>query len=220
MESSEAVVLLNDIKTNAPRGSIRMKLLFRPAFLARSRQSTSTFSMAGRVATGVGGGVFGAGTVVAGAGVAGVGAVGKLGLGAGKGVFGGAKRLVGGGGDKSSPSSPLSNSNNGDTQFLAGTGVPPVPDLPSSLIGSPSSMNGNGASTPPRRTVGAAGSLEVTIVKVTGSHDPDEKKLVAIRMGGKTIDHTHAVKGDPIVFDQQFTMKTGEGSCDLDFTIL
>jgi hypothetical protein len=81
-------------------------------------------------------------------------------------------------------------------------------------------MNGNGASTPPRRTVGAAGSLEVTIVKVTGSHDPDEKKLVAIRMGGKTIDHTHAVKGDPIVFDQQFTMKTGEGSCDLDFTIL
>lgn len=117
IESTEVVVELNDPKTGKPgnAGSVRVRLLFRPQFLTRTRQSTSTFSSAGKIATSLGAtGIQGVGAVGM-LGVNGVGAAGKLGINTvgavgsgglavgkfgvqgvgavGKGVFGGMKKV-------------------------------------------------------------------------------------------------------------------------------
>ncbi|CCA70918.1 related to TCB3-protein localized to membranes, bud-enriched [Serendipita indica DSM 11827] len=84
------------------KGYIRVRMLFTPQIVAKSRKSTSTFSTAGRAVTQVGGAPIAVGKgVVGGVGIVGkgvVGGVGNVGKGV-KGIFSGKK----GGDDVSSP---------------------------------------------------------------------------------------------------------------------
>jgi len=130
-EAVERTVALSDFKNSSQSaGHIRVRLVFSPQFIYRSRKATSTFS-AGKIggtigggAMAVGGGIVGAGGVVGKAGVGAVGTVGKAGVHGvstvgkgvgtvgkgvgkgvgtvGKGVFGIGRRAVGGGHGRSS----------------------------------------------------------------------------------------------------------------------
>lgn len=75
----EIPVRLSSGKPGA-RGEIRVRLVFQPEIIAKSRKNTSTFSAAGRAMTQIGSAPLGAGKGV----MHGVGNVGKL----GKGMFG------------------------------------------------------------------------------------------------------------------------------------
>lgn len=147
----------------------------------------------------------GAGGTVVGAGAHGVGKVGEA---VGKGVFGvgkGVLRVAGGGRHASSSS------------------VPPVPEIPTTLA----TDSGLAAPSPYTNGVGAAsagglptqGTLSIHIGELTGADEPEEKKLVAIRVNNKAISSTHAIKGDPAVFNQQFSVRTGEGPTEIDLSL-
>ncbi|BGP56395.1 Tricalbin-2 [Rhodotorula sphaerocarpa] len=88
-QAVERTVTLSDFKdASKSAGEIRIRMVFTPQFMHRSRQATSTFS-AGRIGSTLGGGVYtvGGGVLHAGefvgrAGVGAVGTVGKAGVGA------------------------------------------------------------------------------------------------------------------------------------------
>ncbi|KAL8287656.1 hypothetical protein RQP46_003514 [Phenoliferia psychrophenolica] len=199
-------------------GTIRVKLTFKPQFLVRTRQATSTFSGAGRVGTHLAGGVgaVGGGLLgVGGAGVKGVGAVGK-------GVFGGIRK-VGNIGQSSHDRSPSGASM---------SDVPPVPAIPSYAMDSvvaPDSPNGRGREssapiTPPNGHSGpfpgAPGQLSIKINTLEGAGDDDEKRAISVKVNGKAIETTHAQKGDPATYDEAVTVKTVEGPCNIEFAVL
>lgn len=136
----------------------------------------------------------------------------------GKGVFGGIRKVgsLGSGQHDRSPS-------NGST-----ADIPPVPAVPAyatdavvSPAGSPngrvreSSAPTNGGGP----FAGAPGQLSVRIHTLTGAGEEDEKKAVTLKLNGKAVDTTHALKGDPATFDEAFTVKTSEGPCLLDFHV-
>ena len=89
-QAVERVVPLRDFRdASKPAGEIRIRMVFTPQYLHRSRKATSTFSAAGRIGStlgggvvNVGGGVLQAGEFVGKAGVGAVGTVGKAGFGA------------------------------------------------------------------------------------------------------------------------------------------
>lgn len=89
-QAVERVVPLQDFRdASKAAGEIRIRMVFTPQFLHRSRKATSTFSAAGRIGStlgggvvNVGGGVLQAGEFVGKAGVGAVGTVGKAGFGA------------------------------------------------------------------------------------------------------------------------------------------
>lgn len=213
-EKSEVSVVLSDEKTGKEHGTVRINLLFKPRFVSRSRQATSGFGTAGRVATSLGGGVIGVGTGIVGGGVGAVGAVGStVGKGLAKGL--GFRRS----------SVHVASSSTGSN--------PPIPPLPTNineeviLPPTPSATTGSGDLSPtlPPSATGSGGSsyvgtLSVMIGTLTNAGDADEKKAVSLRLNGKAVDTTHAHKGDPIAFDQSFTLKTTDGPCTLDFTVL
>jgi hypothetical protein len=97
---SEVVVPLSSNKLGN-KGQVRLRMLFTPEIISRTRKATSTFSTAGRAATQIGAAPVAIGKGVAGGVVGGVGAVGKgavggvTGVGKGvKGIFGGKKAPV------------------------------------------------------------------------------------------------------------------------------
>lgn len=87
-QAVERVIPLQDFRdASKPAGEIRIRMVFTPQFLHRSRKATSTFSAAGRIGStlgggvvNVGGGVLQAGEFVGKAGVGAVGTVGKAGF--------------------------------------------------------------------------------------------------------------------------------------------
>jgi len=209
IEQKDVAITLKDVKMSKDGGTANLKLLFRPAFLSRTRGATSTFS-AGRIGTGlgaIGGGVIGAGGSVLGAGVTGVGSVGK-GVGAvGKGAFGGLKHAIKGG-----------HSGSADKNLSAdGPQVTPKADAAETFPPSPSdgaepgekAANGSGNTTPNSQ----AGVITATVTKVTGLDVIDEKCYVILRHNGKSIGHTKSDKGDrsqtgnPISYDESFKLK-------------
>lgn len=208
-EQVERTVALTDSSTGKAHGHVRVKILFRPGFITHQRGATSTFSgIGGRALTGIGGGVL----AVGGAGVGtigkGIGGVGKGIGGVGKGIGGVGKSLLGG-----HKSSPLAA---GSSSIVAGGALPPLPPVPSELASQVIPPAHTGSSTPPI----AAGNLAITIVQLTGAAEPDEKKSVSVRAYGKTVEATHAQKGDVAVFNQTVTIKTTSDPCELDFTVL
>lgn len=78
--SAKEVLVPLSLPTSGQKGMIRVRLMFQPEIIAKSRKNTSTFSTAGRAMSSVASAPLGAGKGVA----HGVGAMGK----AGKGLFG------------------------------------------------------------------------------------------------------------------------------------
>lgn len=204
---------------------VHLRFLFRPAFLIRSRKSTSTFSAVGRVGTGMIGGVGAVGGAVGKGAVHGVGSVGKgvgsVGKGAahgvgtvGKGVFGGIRRATGGKGHARQASIA---SIHGEMPPSAGTQTPD--ELEVEVLDS-----ATGTSTPTQHSVSVAGSgfVSVTVESLSNLDDPGEKTLVAIRHGAKTIKETKAHRSDSgsLLFGEMTTFKTTDGVLDLSFTVL
>lgn len=68
--------------------------------------------------------------------------------------------------------------------------------------------------------VSSQGTVSITILELKGQDGSNDKRLVSVRSKGKTIGVTSAHKGDPARFDETFTIKTNDGPCDLDFTVL
>ncbi|PLW09166.1 hypothetical protein PCASD_23053 [Puccinia coronata f. sp. avenae] len=107
MIQSTVVASLSQDDNNKQKGQVQLRMTFRPHFISRSRQATSTFAGGfGRVATGLGGSVLSAGAgvglgaakgvgTVGGGVIKGVGGVGKLG-------YAGIRRATGIGGKRMS----------------------------------------------------------------------------------------------------------------------
>lgn len=182
------------------QGSIRIKVIFRPGFIARARGATSTFSsLGGRALTGIGGGV--------GAGAHGVGSIGK---GVGRGIGGIGKGILG-----RKSSSPLSTSQS----FMEEKEIPSVPAVPADLkdiVVASAGNHFNGVSTPPPSN----GVLAITIVQLSGSAEPEEKKSIQVRAHGKVVESTHAHKGEVATYNETFSVKTSSVACELDFSVL
>lgn len=209
-ESTEMSVALTDNTGHASHaGTVRLKVVFRPGFIIRTRQATSTFSHAGRTGTvvlGAGAGALGAGV---GAGAKGIGGVGK-------GILSGVKKVGGGFHGSSHDSTPpvpiVPHSLSADV----------VPPRLSSLSESPVMVSvvprsDSESSTNIQRP---AGTLRVTIVGIEGVGDAEEKKLITIRNNGKVVESTRAVRGESAQFNESFTIKTSHDPVELAFTLL
>lgn len=68
--------------------------------------------------------------------------------------------------------------------------------------------------------ISSQGTISITILELKGQDGSNDKRLVSVRNKGKAIGVTSAHKGDPARFDETFTIKTNDGPCDLDFTVL
>lgn len=212
-EQTEVTVPLSDAKTGIAKGSIRVKITFKPGYFARARGATSTFSSLG--------GAFGGGALgVASVGFNGVGAVaggvGSIGKGVGKGLGGigkGVGGLLGGRRSSASPSSLQKSTSASD--------LPPIPAVPAYLLAeSPAtSLSPSGKTSPP---LSQAGVLAVTIEQLVGAEEIDEKHCISLRAYGKDVHTTHSQKAEGGVFNfnEVFTIKTIPGACELDFSIM
>ncbi|GAA5844845.1 hypothetical protein JCM11251_007345 [Rhodosporidiobolus azoricus] len=228
-ESSERVVVLQDFKTGAQAGQIRVRMVFTPSFLRKERVQTSTIQhLPGRIGSTLGGGavavggaaIGGVGTV-GGAAFHGAGAVGKAGAkgvaGVGKGVFGLGRRVAGGGHKRadSVPSTFVT-----EDEALAPQQGNVVPGSPAAsqlevLAGSPNPAAIADAALPG----GREGTLTIVVHKLSGVGEADAKKVVETRWNGKRVHETHSHKGtDGVVdFNETFTVKTSDGPTDLAF---
>ncbi|GAA5874962.1 hypothetical protein JCM1840_007163 [Sporobolomyces johnsonii] len=235
MEPKELTVELKDFKSNAPAGTVRLRLLHRPGFLIRARHATSTFS-GGRVGTvlgGVGGGVLAVGGGVGGAGMAVGKSLGHGVTGVGKGAFKGIRKIEG-----LVPGGRRTSVDNGDLTPVASTeGVDPSGAAVSTIsaTGSPVQLpvetlhngNGSGSATPvrgPATSHGAAGAnVVVTVGQLSGLSEGGEKKAVHVKLnGGKTLLSTHHHKGggEAIDFNETVSVKAAEGPMELSFAVV
>lgn len=232
-EPAERTVQLYDFKsTSQTAGTIRIRMVFQPGFIYRSRKATSTFS-AGRIGTtlgggamAVGGGIIGAGGAVGKVGVGAVGTVGKVGVhgvgavgkgvgAVGKGVFGLGKR-----GTKSGLTASPSTAELADADAAAlGYSVPAAANggevLASDTAAFPSSAGG--------ALVGAAGTLTVTIGDLSGGADASEKKAVVVKLGSKTVleTHSHKAADGNVTFGETAAVKTpADGDTELSFAVV
>ncbi|BGP49470.1 Tricalbin-2 [Rhodotorula kratochvilovae] len=249
-EPQERTIALADFKNAAQSaGHIRVRFVFSPQFIYRSRKATSTFS-AGRIGTSigggamaVGGGIIGAGGAVGKAGVGAVGTVGKAGVGAvgtvgkvgvhgvgsvgkgvgavGKGVFGIGRRAVGGGhhGRSASVASVADLAAMGDDAGYAVGAGADGVEVLAADMAGAQPQLGPGA-----QGTGAEGMLTVTVGQLTGSGDASEKKAVVVKLnGGKTVLETHSHRGDAsaIAFGESGAVKTpASGPADLSFAVV
>ncbi|GAA5905720.1 hypothetical protein JCM8208_000876 [Rhodotorula glutinis] len=226
-EAVERTVALSDFKNSTQSaGQIRVRLVFSPQFIYRSRKATSTFS-AGKIggtigggAMAVGGGIVGAGGAVGKAGVGAVGTVGKVGVHGvstvgkgvgkgvgtvGKGVFGIGRRAVGGGhGRSSSVASASELAALGDDVGYAvdGAGGPADVEVLASDMAVASPVLGDATPTNAGAGagtgLGAEGTLTVTLGQLTGGGGGEgEKKAVVVKLeGGKTVLETHSHRSE------------------------
>lgn len=211
-----------DAKVGKEQPVVHVRLLFRPAFLLRSRKSTSTFSAVGRVGTGVvggvgavGGGLVQVGGVVGKGAVQGVGTVGKgaaHGVGAvGKGVFGGIRRVTGSGPQARQVSLTSASDDTTPVPTIHATEELEVLD------------DATGAATPTQNAVIVThGTLSITVESLSDVDDPSEKTFVAIRRDSKVVKETKAHHSDtnPILFGETAVIKVGDGPVDLAFTVM
>lgn len=148
------------------KGQIRIRLMFQPEIIAKSRKNTSTFSTAGRAMT----------------------QIGSIPLGAGKGVFHGVTGVFKRNKDDDSepeneaPSGqasqpiPIGNGENGNGNFTA---------FPTSDSGA-SIDNGGGGGEP--------GTLRVTVLDAKDLPSNDYKPYAIIRIGDKEVKTKHTGK--------------------------
>ncbi|KAG5220503.1 transmembrane protein [Salix suchowensis] len=163
------------------KGQIRIRLMFQPEIIAKSRKNTSTFSTAGRAMT----------------------QIGSIPLGAGKGVFHGVtgvfKRSKD---DDSEPeneapsgqaSQPIGNRENGNGNFTA---------FPTSDSGA-SIDNGGGG-------VGEPGTLRVTVLDAKDLPSNDYKPYAIIRIGDKEVKTKHTGKTAAPEWNESFIFTAGQ----------
>ncbi|KAI8455528.1 C2 domain-containing protein [Phakopsora pachyrhizi] len=165
------------------KGQIQLKMTFRPGFITRSRQATSTFTGLGRVATGLGGTVLSTG---AGVGIGAARGVGQVGGGVIKGVggvgklgFAGIRRMTGG---QSKRESIILE----DSESL---GTPRTERM--------SLMNSNfrtPSPTPKTRLLATDFKLNLQIIGASGLDSPEVKAYVHVIKNGKSIYDTKTIK--------------------------
>lgn len=177
-EAIERPIKLSHTK-HGEQGEIRIRMLFTPEIIAKSRKNTSTFSSAGRAMT----------------------QIGALPLGAGKGVFHGVEKVgnkVGGvfGRDHAKHGAPV------ETQ-AASTAAPmppagqesvPVPVSPSNSLNAFPTSAGSEAES----MSGEPGTLKVIVVGAKDLMSPDgdaPKAYVVVKVGEKEHKTKHASKG-------------------------
>ncbi|TNY17332.1 C2 domain-containing protein [Rhodotorula diobovata] len=249
-EAVERTITLSDFKNaSQSAGHIRVRLVFSPQFIYRSRKATSTFSAGGIAGTigggamAVGGGIVGAGGAVGKAGVGAVGTVGKAGVqgvgtvgkgvgkgvgAVGKGVFGIGRRAVGGGHGRSASVASVSElAALGDDAGYAvgGAGAEGVEVLASDMaVGSPVVGAGAAMGSAAPAGMGAEGTLTLTLGQLTGGGGEGEKKAVVVKLeGGKTVleTHSHRSEANVIAFGETATVKTpASGPVDLTFSVV
>ncbi|GJN90164.1 hypothetical protein Rhopal_003163-T1 [Rhodotorula paludigena] len=224
-EAVERTVALSDWKdASKSAGSIRIRMVFSPQFIYRSRRATSTFS-AGRIgstlgggAMAVGGGIVGAGGAVGKAGFGAVGTVGKVGVHGvgtvgkgvghvGKGVFGAGRRVVGGHGRHGSVASVSELAALDGEPGYAVEGPDGVEVLAADMVEGP----------------GVEGTLTVTVGQLVGGGDADEKKAVVVKFAGKTVHESHSHRGEngEAAYNETCTVKTpAQGPVDLSFSVV
>ncbi|KEI37230.1 uncharacterized protein L969DRAFT_53729 [Mixia osmundae IAM 14324] len=193
-QPSQVTIDLADPKTGKRQGHIRLRLLFRPEFVARSRAATSTFvGGAGRVMTATGGGVLGVGAGVAKGG-------GSVVKGVGGGVFSGARKVVG------------IKRKNKDGTIVTEDGA----------VLDPTQAQAAGLELSDATT--RQGSLRLTINSVHGLSEADVKPYVIIRKDGKVYEKSAAVKhsGTEATFKEEpVTIATSaNGPCYVELVLL
>ncbi|GAA6050737.1 hypothetical protein JCM3770_006601 [Rhodotorula araucariae] len=241
LEPQERTIALADFRNaSQSAGHIRVRLVFSPKFIYRSRKATSTFSP-GRIgnsigggAMAVGGGLIGAGGAVGKVGVGAVGNVGKVGVhgvgtvgkgvgAVGKGVFGLGRRAVGGGGHHGRSTSVASVAElaamGDDAGYAVDGGANGVEVLAADMAGVPPQLGPGAAGGP-----GAEGMLTVTVGQLTGGGDASEKKAVVVKLnGGKAVLETHSHRGDTgaLSFGESSSVKTpASGPAELSFAVV
>lgn len=166
-QGTETVVNLTSPK-HGQKGEVRLRLMFQPEIIAKSRKNTSTFSAAGRAMTQIGG----------------------LPVGAGKGV------LHGVGGIFSKKEKDYAKEDNGlppVPDLPAGQASRPTGQVDTlkttggSTSAFPSPTNGNGSSTEP-------GTLRVTVLDAKDLSSTDSKPYCSLRLGDKEQKTKHAGK--------------------------
>lgn len=160
----ESVINLTSPK-HGQKGEVRIRLMFQPEIIAKSRKNTSTFSVAGRAMTQIGGLPFGAGKGV----LHGVG-----------GIFGKKEKDFA----KEDTPPPVPNIPSGQASH-------PI-DQPNTMLAAaaPSSFpaaNGDGASKEP-------GTLRVTVIGAKDLAQTDVKPYCSLRIGDKEQKTKHANK--------------------------
>lgn len=169
-EAAERIVSLSHAK-HGDKGHIRVRFMFQPEIIARTRTKTSTFSSAGRAVTQIGG----------------------LPLAGGEKVFHGVGRVGGGIGKvfKRDHAKAQESISSAEDAPAGQSSVPVAPDS-SSLHGSAvfPSTPGNGRGSPTQD----AGTLRVTVLDAKDLSDNDAKPYVTIRVGDKEYKTKH-IKG-------------------------
>ena len=187
-------------------GVLRLKMLFKPDYVTRSRQGSSTFS-----------GTFAPAGKVVGAPVKGVGKIGgAVGGGIGKGASFLKRGLTGrhsskdeamvvngtgGDADPGSPSTPVGTPSRSAAMVDGASPAPPTPLTPHSRTKSSSSTINAGTPKGPE-----SGTANFMIVSATG-YPPDADVRVVVKMlgpkGAKDVFKTKAVKsaGGPVIYD-------------------
>lgn len=221
------IVPHKDTKVGKEPPVIHIRVLFRPAFLIRSRKATSTFSAVGRVGTGViggvgavGGGIAHAGGAVGKGAVHGVGTVGKgaaQGVGTvGRGVFGGIRKVTGGG----------SHARQVSVNSTTGEVLPSLEEAPMSA--EELEVIASSSSAPDARqdhaaaSISSPGTLSITVDGFSHGEDMSDKKFVVIKNGSKVVKETkaHQGEGDQIRFGDTAVVKTGETALDLSLSVV
>ncbi|WAQ89720.1 hypothetical protein PtA15_11A411 [Puccinia triticina] len=200
----QSTVVANLTQGDKQKGQVQIRMTFRPHFISRSRQATSTFTGGfGRVATGLGGTVLSAGAgvglgaakgvgTVGGGVIKGVGGVGKLG-------YAGIRRATGMGNKRTS---------------VIDEGVPKVPILDSDLGLPPTtSAHGSQSRVASGELAAAAQATSPSPSKVNLATEDYKLNIVIIGLvglensGGKT--YVHVKRNAKAVYDTKVTRPTG-----------
>ncbi|TFL06303.1 C2 domain-containing protein [Pterulicium gracile] len=175
-QASEQRLLLNSSKFGQ-KGAVRVRLLFQPEIIARSRQKTSTFSAAGRAMTQFGG----------------------IPVGAGKGVFHGAKKVFGRGGNHTDEEDErVPNIAPGQASHPVGPGY----DASEAKSAFPTDASSNGAPQQP-------GTLRVTVLEAKDIAPGELKAHVVLRLGDKEHKTKHSSKSATPEWNETFNFTAG-----------
>ncbi|KAG8807297.1 hypothetical protein FRC17_004528 [Serendipita sp. 399] len=214
------------------KGFVRVRLLFTPQIVAKSRKSTSTFSAAGRAVTQVGAAPISVGKgVVGGVGAAGKGMVGgvtSVGKGV-KGIFGGKKSVEVG--DIGSPTTPATASTTSppNTAGMPAVHEPPSTQIVEPIPGAPGvpgySVSNNSQTFPSTSANGGSleGTLRVVVQQGRDLADSDGDQVrpyVILTLGGKELKTKHLSKTNNPDWDESFTFNVGPETKSLHLEVM
>lgn len=210
MQQFPLKVQLTDPHSDAQQGVVNLRMIFRPGFIIRSRQATST--MVGRTGTAIGGGVLQVGSGVGHVGVGAVKGVGKIGYtgvtGVGKLGYSGVRKVVPGHHKRTGTASTIDPDGNVDGEEGAVAAI-----VPSTDAAQANGQAGGGG-------FGSAGKLSVAVLGASGLPDAEHKTFVSVRLNGRKVDHTKTShQPETPTWDETFSTETGDGQAELEFTV-